>query len=229
MRRVVGSRVLGELTLYLLYRLAGMRIYNVEEEKLVKLLFLALYAEPRGERLKLRRDPPLLDAEAEDRRGRRVRLEFRIYRRGPFIPLGALKRLVDEVASRLVGYRVEALRVQRLPSGRVLVGLTDEMTRRRDTLEPVLRDLLAKALGGDMLRDVDAIVVRVARLPAENVTKLALDVLDLDEELKAMAFNMPVDRFIEVRRRAARIGEELLEHGDQFTLDEEWVGEQESG
>ena len=91
----------------------------------------------------------------------------------------------------------------------------------------MLIDVLREGLGAEILKDVDVVIQRTGKMETENVTKLALDVLGLDEELKAMAFNISVEGFINIKERVAKAGELLLRHGEPFTLDEEWIEERE--
>jgi len=201
LRPELHERVVAELALYILLRLAqhGERI--VDDEKLVKLLFFALYTEPGPDgKPVLRANPPRLSPE----------MEFRIYLHGPYMRVKRLVNAMNKSCRRLLGIRdaraVTVLDKKLMPTPPVREALGD--------LAEALRELLAEKLEplyGEGYIDTlnEWVVERLGSMSTSELERLSLRVLHLETEgppvKKAMVFNMSLDDYIELLRELDRI------------------------
>ena len=200
LRPELRERVVGGLALYILLRLAQRGEHIVEDEKLVKLLFFALYTEPGPDAMPvLRANPPRLSPEAE----------FRIYLRGPYMRVQRLVEEMNRLSTRLLGMRARAvvtLEKRLMPSPLAREALGD----LAEALRELLRGRLEPVYGPGYLDTVDEwIVARLGRMSTGELEKLSLRVLHLEDEgpplKKAMVFNMGLDDYIEMLRELDRI------------------------
>ncbi len=149
---------------------------GVSAESLVKLLFLILYTTEDGGKL--------LDAP-------RIRLpeEFRIYPKGPFIPI-----------DRVLGGEIEM--------GKYSIVKTGDKYYVKDldkAFEESYRALKERGLGS--LADYAVrIIDKYGGLEERELIEHALNVLGLRNEVaKAMAFNMNLDAYIDATKRLKRV------------------------
>jgi len=200
LRPELHERVVAELALYMLMRLVQRGEHVVDDEKLVKLLFFAIYTEPGPDGKPVLRDnPPRLSPETE----------FRIYLHGPYMRVRRLVESMNKLGSLLLGMRastVVSLERRLTPSLPVREALGD----LADMLRELLQRRLESVYGHGYMDMVDSwIVERLGRMSTAELEKLSLRVLHLEDEgppvKKAMVFNMSLDDYIEFLRELDRI------------------------
>ena len=164
---------------------------GIRAEVLVKLLFFTLYTDLDGTKLL---EMP------------RVRLpeEFRIYLKGPFIPIDRL--LGDETEMSMYG-------IVKAGDNYYVKGVDRTLEEARRALEERgLKELVDYAL-----RIVDA----YGGLSEDELIRRSLKVLGLEDEvIKAMAFNMSLDAYIDAMIRLRKI----MESGESIDETELYPG-----
>lgn len=146
---------------------------GISTEILVKFLFLILYTDSDGQRL--------LDAP-------RIRLpeEFRIYLKGPFVPI---EKLLADTRGVLKG------------NDKYYVGNISK------TYEEALKALEEEGLG-DVAKYALKIVDIFGELEEEDIIRHTLNLLKLrDDFVKAMSFNMSLDAYLETVKKLKKIME----------------------
>lgn len=214
LRRELGEYAVSRIALYILLRLAEQGERIVDEEKLTKLLFFAIYTEPGQDKEPvLRENPPRLSPE----------MEFRIYLHGPYIRIKKLIENTNKLVRILIGRRdIKGLSDI---NGKIVTpaAITDYMNE----LIEVLRKDISRILGEEHAKLLDSWVVgKLGRLPTKHLTTMALRALYLETDgppvKKAMIFNMSLDDYIDILRVLKKISKDLEEgrlHPD-YELDE---------
>jgi len=206
LRRKLGPRTVSEVALYILLRIARQGEVTIDEEKLAKLLFFAIYTEPGPDgRPVLRENPPRLSPE----------MEFRIYLHGPYI---RAKKLIDSM-NKLVKRLLGSSNIKGVIEfeGRALI--TSLLRENLDTLTEILRAILSEKMtriyGPRYLNQLDEWVIgRLSTLDTNELTKLSLKTLYLETSgkpiRKAMVINMRLDDYIEILRKLKKIHEDYV-------------------
>lgn len=160
-----------------------MMRYNrsISTEVLVKLLFLTLYTDTDKDNT-----PRLLDAPRA-----RLPVEFRIYLKGPFLP-------IDELLKKLGAY-----------DEGIIVKAGDKYLVRNSP-NKVFENAYSELVEGG-LKDLTDYAVRVVdeygKYREDSLIELSMKILRLSPIIKAMAFNMSLDAYIEARRALRKVFE----------------------
>lgn len=188
LRRQLGPRTVSAIALYIVLRMARRGERVIDEEKLAKLLFFALYTEPGpdGEPV-LRENPPRLNPE----------MEFRIYLHGPYIRAEKLVDYMNKLVRALIGLR----NLKGLYEENKKIIVTAAITEYIDLLLTRLADIIARMLGEKFIKHLDDwVIAKLGLLSPQHLTPLALQALYLETGgppiKKAMVFNMCLDDYI---------------------------------
>jgi hypothetical protein len=201
LRPELSESVVAKLALYILLRLTQRGEHRVDDEKLVKMLFFAIYTKPGPDgRPVLRENPPRLSSEAE----------FRIYLHGPYIRVRKLVDAINESGRHLLGMRdIELIVVidKKLMLAPIIREAVNDLA---EALREQLKKRLERIYGQGYLDIVDEWVVgHLGSMSTEELEKLSLTVLHLETIgppiKKAMVFNMNIDDYIELLRELDKI------------------------
>jgi hypothetical protein len=155
--------------------------HSISTEVLVKLLFLTLYTDTDKDNT-----PRLLDAPRA-----RLPVEFRIYLKGPFLP-------IDELLKKLGAY-----------DEGIIVKAGDKYLVRNSP-NKVFENAYNELVKGG-LKDLTDYAVRVVdeygKYREDSLIELSMKILRLSPIIKAMAFNMSLDAYIEARRALRKVFE----------------------